>query len=92
MTVADFKAAFPEFANATDELVEIEIARAELRTPASVWTDEVTRDEGIGLRAAHSLTLSPAGRDMQLAPDGTTVYMLRLEELYSVVAGGARVL
>lgn len=43
MTAAEFKAAFPEFSNTSNSLVESEIEVAEVMCPASVWTDETKR-------------------------------------------------
>jgi hypothetical protein len=90
VTAAAFKAAYPEFSNASDTLVESEIEVAEAMCPESIWTDETKRARGIGLTVAQSLALSPAGRDMQLAADGTTVYDARLDDLRRQIAGGPR--
>lgn len=90
MTAAEFKAAFPEFSNTSNSLVESEIEVAEVMCPASVWTDETKRTRGIGLTVAQSLALSPAGRSMELASDGATVYDARLDDLRRQVAGGPR--
>jgi hypothetical protein len=90
VTAAEFKAAFPEFSNADDDLVESEIANAEEMCPEDVWSVEAKRTRGIGLTVAQSLALSPAGRGMQLESDGKTVYDERLNDLRRYFAGGPR--
>lgn len=88
---ASFKAAFPEFGNAPNALVDATIARASLVCPASVWGAFV--DQGIELTTAQWLALSPFGRSVQLVnKDGSTAYDQRLADLMTAVAGGPRVL
>lgn len=88
VTAASFKAAFPEFANATEALVTATLERAVLDCPSDAW-GQVT-DRGIELTAAQSLALSPFGRGAQLvSKDGSTVYDERLECLKRGVALGA---
>ena len=90
MTVAEFKAAFPEFENAPTATVEAELEIAESLRPESVWTDETRRARAIGLTVAQVLAQKPNARDMQLSSDGVTVYDKRLDELIAIQAGGPR--
>ena len=51
------------------------------------------QSQGIGLRAAQSLALSPFGRELQMVlKDGSTAYDKRLDELINIVAIGGRVI
>lgn len=92
MTVAEFKVAFPAFVNTPTADVQARLTVAERQTPASVWDDDTDRDECIGLRTAIALAQEPGGRDMQLQPDGRTVYHERLALLESAQVGGGRAL
>ncbi len=59
MTPAQFRAAFPEFANTTaypDPAIEFQITLAEKRLPEDRWDDLL--EHGTGLFTAHFLTLN----------------------------------
>lgn len=90
VTLADFKAQFPEFAQAGDTVISAELANALQLTPASVWG--TLQDQGVRLRTAVALANRPPGRGMQFKPEQVTVYDARLRDLESVVAGGGTVL
>ena len=97
VTAAQFKTRFEEFATASDDLVDACLTDAAGQMNADVWGD--LYDQGVALRAAHILALSPFGMGLQLAvrrvPErndtsdvGSTVYeeqWLRLRR--SVVVG-----
>lgn len=91
MTVADFKAAMPEFQDAPEPLVETALQDAAELCPESVW-GEFT-DNGIRYTAARRLALSPYARELALVgDDGRTVYDRDLEAYKRIVAIGPRVI
>lgn len=91
VTAASFKARFPEFTNADDDLVDEVLTRASALCPESVWED--LADQGTELRAAIDLAKSPYARSADLVnKDGSTVYDDRLNELKRVVSSGGRVI
>lgn len=83
-----FKINRPEFAAVDDPVVEAAITKATQLCPASRWG--ALRDQGIELRTAKALALSPFARNMALvSKDGSTVYDDELMMLIrSVAAGG----
>jgi hypothetical protein len=90
MTVAEFKAAFAEFANTPTDMVQARLDWAEIRTPSDIWGDH--QEQGIGFLTAHYLALAPNAKDMRAGEDkGSTMYMLEREKLELVVSSGYRV-
>jgi hypothetical protein len=90
VTVQEFKAQFPEFANADDALVSAFLDSATLRCPVGVWG--TLADEGVKWTAASLLAQSPMARSMELAADGTSVYDGELVRLKRTVTAGGRVI
>jgi hypothetical protein len=89
-TVADFKAAFPEFKNAPEDLVQSRINFAVQRTDAERWGDLYA--QGVMFRTADLMAKSPFGRPMQLVDkDGETDYSRDLKTMVRRVACGLRV-
>ena len=69
VSVASFKAAFPEFKKASDEMVAAQLAFAEFEVSDSFGD---SRDLAVMLHLADLLATSPAGRDARLAADETS--------------------
>lgn len=87
VTSTSFKDHFPEFNDATDDLVNLHLADAVLRVPASIWG--TLTDHGVKYLAAHTLALSPWGRHARLVNDsGGTVYGTHLEALKKTLPSG----
>lgn len=83
MTAAEFKAKFPEFRTASDEVVDAAIAEQELNV-SDTWEDR--RDQVLGLRVADALAKSPSGRNgrLNITSDQAPLenpYSKKLEEL-----------
>jgi hypothetical protein len=72
LVIDDFRAMFPEFASAEDELVTACLLRAETQIAPEIWLDQ--EDEGHGLLTAHILALSPNGQMARMTSDGKTTY------------------
>jgi hypothetical protein len=93
VTVASFRAEFPEFGSADvtpTVLVQAKLDAALLRTPSDVWGD--LQDDGVKYLAAHLLALSPQAREMKLStPDAKSPYGFQRLEYESIVASGFRV-
>lgn len=91
VTAESFKARYPEFENASDDLVEETLARAVQLCPSAVWDD--LADQGVEVKAAQLLALSPNARSMKLSSnDGSTVYDKEWETLRRIVSAGGRVI
>jgi len=80
VTVASFKAAYPEFAKAGDPMIAAHLAHVELEVSDS-FGDQ--RDQAVMLRLADTLALSSFGRNARLvAPtDGATTYGQRFRAM-----------
>jgi len=88
---ATFKINRPEFASVDDPVVESAIDKATQLCPVSRWGS--LQDQGIELRTAKALALSPFARNMALASkDGSTVYDEELAMLIRTVAAGGVVI
>lgn len=87
VTLASFRASFPEFDLAPDAVVLAKLAQAETSTPADTWGP--WHDEGVEMLTASLLLISPAAR--RLAPDakGATMspYERRRAFLEAIVGG-----
>ncbi len=91
--VPSFKAAFPEFAQAPDSLVQAQLNYAIARVDPNVWG--TLAEEGTFVHCARFLALSPYARKMGLvdAKDGgQTPYDKRLTQLLRSVTAGYRAL
>lgn len=85
-----FIAKFPEFANATQALVQKHLDDALLEIDPAVWGPKA--DAGQGFLAAHTLALSPFGQGVRLVQkDGTTTYNVHYKRLQRQVSSGGRV-
>jgi len=91
VTAQTFKDAYPEFENLGDTYIETKITSAELLCPDAIWGDFA--DQGVMLRTAQQLALSPPGRDLKLvSDDGKTVYDAELMRLRTIVSSGNRLI
>jgi hypothetical protein len=91
VTVAEFKARFPELQEAPEPLVENALDEAAELCPESVWSDFT--DNGIAYTAARILALSVYAKDLELTTDsGGTIYDERLMMYKRLVAVGPRVI
>lgn len=89
MTASEFKALFPEFSKASDDLVEARLTWAADRTPEDIWGD--LRDQGIAWYAAHFLALLPAAKDMRKGEKpGESMYLRERQRLAKIVSSGYR--
>lgn len=87
MTVGDFKALFPEFANAPEPLVESILAQEEVFM-SNAWTED-QHEVVLGLRVADALTLSPFGSNQRLVDTKKqmhSTYRIKLERIYRMNA------
>ncbi len=90
VTALTFLAEFPEFAAVDSGVLSAELSNAVTLCPEAVWGD--LQDMGIKLQTAVWLAQRPNARDMQLAPDGMTVYSGRLDTLKRIISSGGRVI
>ena len=76
LTVAEFRALFPEFVDTTsptDALVQQKLDEAWRRTPPDVWGEQAR--DGQSYLAAHLLAISPFGRAAVIVQkDGSSTY------------------
>src|SRR5688500_17508844 len=83
LTVADFKARFPELSEAPDDLIEAKLAQALRSIDTNVWGD--LSDDGQGQYAAHLLALGPYGAAAGFRLGGganqRTIYQTDFEEM-----------
>lgn len=88
--VATFKAAFPEFLDAPDSLVQAQLNYAITRVPSAVWSDAL-QEEATFLYCARFLALAPFARNLGLVNEaGVTNYDGRLNQLKYCVTSGFR--
>lgn len=66
MTFAQFIQAFPALKSHPPAAIERALADAARYCPADVWGDEMA--DGIGYRAAHTLSIGPGGAVVQTNP------------------------
>jgi hypothetical protein len=87
LTLAQFRAALPEFKNVGDGVVQAALDEAYQRTGDS-WGN--LRDAGAKWLAADLITSSPLGEPSAKgkAANGDTVYMRKWKELLAQVRGG----
>lgn len=95
VTVASFRARFPEFGSSDvtpDAVIQTCLDEAEDRTPEDIWGTGVKRDAGVRYLTAHLLAMSPQGRQLKLStPDGNSAYLPERRRLQGEVASGFRV-
>jgi hypothetical protein len=90
MTAAEFKALFPEFKNAADDLVTSRLAWALARTPSDIWG--TYQAEGVAWYTAHFLALLPNAKDMRKGEKpGESMYLRERQRLGLVLSSGYRV-
>lgn len=92
LSLADFRAQFPEFNNLPDAMVTTRIAWAEAETDPGIWGDD--RSIGIGFLTAHYCAMTPRGEDMRLQKDKgapQTFYEMMFQKWVLKKAGGARI-
>lgn len=70
VTVASFKAQYPEFEEAGDPLIQAKLNDAAVNVDAATWGTEA--DAAVMLTAAHNLAISPFGRNTRLDKDDPT--------------------
>lgn len=88
-TLAEFRAAFPEFSRASDALVNAKLTDASGTMDVTVWGDRY--DQGQLYLAAHLLALAPGGQSMRLKTgEMTSVYWSRYKSLLRIVTAGYR--
>jgi len=92
LSAATFKAAFPEFSQLGDPVVDAKLAQAARQMDETVWGAKY--DDGQGQKAAHLLALSPeaqeAGLRMGSGANQRTVYQAEFERLEQLVGGSYR--
>lgn len=89
MTAAEFKATFPEFANAPDALVTSRLAWALARTPLDIWG--AYQAEGVAWYCAHFLALLPNAKDMRKGEKpGESMYLRERQRLGLTLSSGFR--
>ena len=80
MDLPEFRARYPEFRTAVDELVVSILSDAEHRVSADVFGEKY--DLAHGLMTAHLLAISPFGRSQRLVNDGgKTLYQTEFDAL-----------
>src|SRR5262249_53490766 len=94
--VATFKATYPEFIDAPDNLVQAKLTEAISMVPPAIWgpvgSQQDLVQQGTFLYCAKFLAESPYARDMRLVRDDyTTAYDTRLNQLKHIVTSGFRV-
>jgi len=87
VTLASFRAAFPEFEVADAALVQAKLDEAVLALDERVFG--VRFDEAVQYFAAHRLAISPFGQNARLvAKDGSTTYGEAYAGIQRACAGG----
>jgi hypothetical protein len=71
MTPTAFKLRHRAFRTVADDICQRFLDAAALKCPAATWYPEATREEGIGLWAAHLLSQEPEGRELRFTTDKT---------------------
>lgn len=88
LDLAQFRAEYPFFASASDELVAAALSKAAQRIGAA-WGE--LENQGHGLLTAHILAIAPEGLSARLEDDKTkTTYIGEYLQLRDVVAIGLR--
>lgn len=82
LTVAQFKANFPEFEDTPDATVSGYLERAKKYWPAEVLGD--LHDEAVGLQTAILATSSPLGLRARPASKARSEYLERLDDLLAL--------
>lgn len=89
ITLAAFKAAFPEFVEAGDTLIGTWLAFAANEIDAELYSH--TTDQAHGLLTAHYLACAPSGQMARLASDKSqTTYGVRYLTLQASASVGLR--
>lgn len=89
MSTATFRARFPEFRTAADDLVQTILDEAALRVDAQAWGAKL--DVAHGYLAAHLLASSPYGKSLRLE-GAEERYLSLLDELRAETVPGILVL
>lgn len=90
VSVLQFKAEFPEFANTENALIQSRLTMATARVNSTVWGSR--QNDGIKMLAAHLIALSPLGEQAKLKHENRgTIYGDQFEAMKSEVAFGFRV-
>ncbi len=90
VTFADFIAAYPEFSETGETMVQKRLDDAERDTPKAMWG--ARQDKGIMLRAAHALATGPSGSNASVDGPQETTYSRELKPWIIVTAAGHRVI
>lgn len=91
MLLADFRVIYPEFGEASDEFVQAHLDQQVGYLDVEVLGSQL--DEAHGLRAAHSMALSPHGQAAKLSSSqGESTYGRQLETLNNTLGYGFRAL
>jgi hypothetical protein len=85
LTLAQFRAIYPEFKAQSDPMVQGALDFAELRTDASIFGDFV--NEAHGALTADILASRPSGREAKMKDMTKTCYAEKREQLEALVAG-----
>lgn len=93
--VTTFKARFPEFMDAPNDLAQAKLNDAITLCPSEVWGDSTVDNsiaqQGIFAYTAQALAVSPFARKLALTKkDGSTIYDGRLTMLKRMVTSGFR--
>lgn len=100
VTVAQFRARFPEFLGVDDAYVQVHLDDAETHIDRTIWDANPLRlqgDQGQAYRAAHTMALSPMGLGAKLvaAKDtaglGATTYGIQYTDMAKTLSMGFRI-
>ncbi len=92
VTLAEWRARFPEFSAASDTLCQACIDEAHTRVSVKVWSP-VQRIAGIKYLAAHLVATNPSGEFARLdEAEGSTQYSQEFDRLKRTVAAGFRII
>lgn len=90
MDLATFRAEYPEFATASDTLVEAKLARAEVQVDAAMYGDRY--EQAHGLLTAHLICIAPGGQFARLVADNLkTTYGADFDDLRDAATTAVRV-
>lgn len=88
VSLEQFIGAYPAFTDAPSALVQAALDSAAADTSEDIWGDAYA--EGLMLKAADILALTPEGRALRLSSDeGLSIYHKRLLRMRRLVAVGA---
>lgn len=90
LTLAEFKAGFPELESAGDSLILAKLGEAHRSIRPEEFGDQYP--DAVGYTAAILIATSPYGANTRLADEATTTYQKALERIVQTIPAGPLVI